>query len=96
MFAEINLKHHPGLVFLLKDGETQEDLLKLSKEALLLRWVNYHLQKSNYSGKEVKNFSSDIMDSVAYIYLLNQIAPRNHIPAVSLAPLDVRKLSKGL
>ena len=56
LFSEINLAHHPGLVLLLRDGETKEDLLKLTKEELLLRWMNYHLEKSAYPGKEVKNF----------------------------------------
>jgi hypothetical protein len=76
-------------VFLLKDGETKEDLLKLTKEELLLRWMNYHLAKSGYTGKEVKNFSSDIKDSVAYTYLLKQIAPHDTKPPLSLAPLNV-------
>ena len=54
------MKHVPGLVLLLRDGETAEDLLKLSPEELLLRWVNYQLQRSDYSGKPVTNFSGDI------------------------------------
>ena len=89
LFSEINLAHHPGLVFLLKDGESKEDLLRLTKEELLLRWMNYHLAKSGYPGREVKNFTNDIKDCVAYIYLLKQIAPNDTRPAVSLAPLSV-------
>ena len=89
LFSEINLAHHPGLVFLLKDGESKEDLLRLTKEELLLRWMNYHLAKSGYPGREVKNFTNDIKDSVAYIYLLKQIAPNDTRPSVSLAPLSV-------
>jgi hypothetical protein len=34
--------------------------LKLSPEELLLRWVNYQLRRSQYSGKPVANFSGDI------------------------------------
>jgi plastin-3 len=94
LFSEINLTHHPGLVFLLKDGETKEDLLKLTKEELLLRWMNYHLAKSGYTGKEVKNFSSDIKDSVAYTYLLKQIAPHDTKPPLSLAPLNESDVNK--
>ncbi len=89
MFSDIDLSHHPGLVLLLRDGETKEYLLKLSKEDLLLRWMNYHLAKSGYSGREIKNFSSDIKDSIAYTYLLKQIQPQNHHPGVTLAPLNV-------
>ena len=58
--SEINLKHVPGLVLLLRDGEKPEDLLKLSPEELLLRWFNYQLQRSQYKGKAVTNFSGDI------------------------------------
>lgn len=50
----------PGLVLLLRDGETAEHLLKMSPEELLLRWVNYQLKRSDYSGKPVTNFSGDI------------------------------------
>lgn len=95
LFSEINLTHHPGLVMLLKDGESKEDLLKLTKEELLLRWFNYHLARSAYSGREVKNFGNDIKDSVAYSHLLKQICPSNHQPTVTLAPLNVNlKFSK--
>ena len=50
----------PGLVLLLRDGETTEDLLKLSPEELLLRWFNYQLRRSQYTGQPVMNFSGDI------------------------------------
>lgn len=88
LFAEINLTHHPGLVLLLNDGESKEDLLKLTKEELLCRWVNYHLARAG-TDKRVKNFSTDIKDSVAYVHLLKQISPANQQPAVSLNPLNV-------
>ena len=80
---------HPGLVALLNEGETKEDLLKLTKEELLLRWVNYHLSRSSYSGNPIRNFAGDIKDSVAYTYLLNQIAPKNYEPPLNLGPLNV-------
>jgi hypothetical protein len=43
--------------------------MRLSPEEILLRWVNYHLEKSG-SNKRIKNFGGDI--SVSYhetIYL---------------------------
>lgn len=48
--------------------------MKLSPEELLIRWVNYHLARSN-CGRQITNFTTDIKDSVAYIHLLHQIAP---------------------
>lgn len=92
--SEINLKHVPGLVLLLRDGEKPEDLLKLSPEELLLRWFNYQLQRSEYKGKPVTNFSSDIKDSEAYTYLLNVIAPANTKPPVGLDPLRENDLRR--
>jgi len=59
---------------LLEEGETLEEFMQLSPEQILIRWVNYHLARAQ-CGRVITNFSSDIKDSVAYIHLLNQIAP---------------------
>lgn len=75
LLSEVNLASHPGLVHLLEEGETIDDLLKLSPEEILIRWVNYHLRKAGIN-RQIANFSSDIKDSIAYIHLLHQIAPR--------------------
>jgi len=74
LLSDINLQQFPGLVALLEEGETLEDLMKLSPEEILIRWVNYHLSRSN-CGRRIANFTTDIKDSVAYIHLLHQIAP---------------------
>ncbi|XP_013406990.1 plastin-2 [Lingula anatina] len=74
LLSDINLQNFPGLVLLLEEDETIEDLMKLSPEAILIRWVNYHLRNAN-CGRQISNFTSDIKDSVAYIHLLGQIAP---------------------
>jgi len=86
LLSEINLAHHPGLVHLLEDDETLEDLQKLSPEQILLRWVNYHLKNAGCT-RRVTNFSGDIMDSEAYTYLLHQIAPKEKM--VDLGPLGL-------
>ena len=74
MFAVINLHDQPGLAALLQDDETIEDLMKLSPEQILLRWVNYQLRQSGCE-RQITNLTSDIKDSVVYIHLINQIAP---------------------
>ncbi|XP_041365894.1 plastin-3-like [Gigantopelta aegis] len=76
LLSDIDLQHHPGLVRLLMEGETIEDLRKLSPEQILLRWVNYHLANAPETDRQISNFSEDIKDSEAYTYLLHQIAPR--------------------
>lgn len=75
LFNQITLEHCPGLTSLLNDEERIDDLLKLSPEAILLRWVNYHLDRAGVA-RRCTNFQSDIMDSEVYSYLLKQIAPQ--------------------
>lgn len=48
----------PALIALLHEGEELEELMKLSPEELLLRWVNYHL--TNAGWHPINNFSQDI------------------------------------
>lgn len=47
-----------ALIALLREGESLEDLMKLSPEELLLRWANYHLE--NAGCNKITNFSTDI------------------------------------
>lgn len=73
LFSQITLDHCPGLASLLYGDEKLEDLMKLSPEAILLRWVNHHLEKAGVA-RRCTNFQSDIVDSEVYTYLLKQIA----------------------
>jgi len=70
----INLRDQPGLAALLEEDETLEDLMKLSPEQILVRWVNYQLRQSNCD-RQITNLTNDIKDSVVYSHLINQIAP---------------------
>ncbi|XP_044007158.1 plastin-2 [Aphidius gifuensis] len=74
LFNQITLENCPGLATLLQDGERIEDLLKLSPEAILLRWVNHHLENAGIS-RRCHNFQSDITDSEIYSHLIKQISP---------------------
>ncbi|XP_051825222.1 plastin-3 isoform X1 [Antechinus flavipes] len=83
LFADIELSRNEALAALLRDGETLEDLMKLSPEELLLRWANFHLENSgwhkiNNLSSDIKliDFSNSVKDSRAYFHLLNQIAPK--------------------
>ncbi|XP_062295724.1 plastin-1-like [Scomber scombrus] len=72
LFADIEISKHEGLIALLNDGESLEQLMASSPEELLLRWVNFHLL--NAGTEPISNFSDDIKDSRAYFYLLDQIS----------------------
>lgn len=47
---------------------------QLSPEAILIRWVNYHMERSG-NNRRLNNFTSDVKDSVIYTHLLQQIQP---------------------
>ncbi|XP_034358446.2 plastin-3-like [Arvicanthis niloticus] len=66
LFADIELRRNEALMALLQDGETLEELMKLSPEELLLRWANFHLENSGW--QKINNFSADIKDSKAYFH----------------------------
>ncbi|KFP23750.1 Plastin-1, partial [Colius striatus] len=74
LFADIEISRNEALIALVSEGEELDQLMKLSPEELLLRWVNYHL--ANAGWQKISNFSQDIKDSRAYYHLLNQIAPK--------------------
>lgn len=76
LFNQITLENCPGLATLLQNGEKIEELIKLSPEAILLRWVNFHLNRAGIS-RQCHNFQTDITDSEIYTYLMKQIAPND-------------------
>lgn len=77
IFNQINLEHCPGLVNLVGDDiDELSELMKLSPENILLRWVNHHLRKAGVS-RRIHNFTKDVSDSEIYTHLLYQIAPKS-------------------
>lgn len=81
LLSDLNLKAHPELIRLLKEGETMQDFLKLSPEEILKRWMNFHLKNAE-SDRRVNNFSGDVKDSEAYAIVMEEIAPNNLKSAV--------------
>lgn len=76
IFNKINLEQCPGLINLVGgDIEGLDELMKLSPENILLRWVNHHLEKAGVN-KRLHNFTKDVSDSEIYTHLLYQIAPK--------------------
>lgn len=74
LFNQITLENCPGLASLLRSDERLEDLMRMSPENILLRWVNYHLERAGTS-RRMTNFNTDVRDSEIYSYLIKQIAP---------------------
>jgi plastin-1 len=74
LLKTVNLTNHPELFRLLKPGEQISDLLKLTPEQILIRWMNYHLEHAK-SKRVATNFTSDLSDSEILTIVLNQVAP---------------------
>ena len=72
MTQSINLKHCPEIMKLAQGDETLQDLNKLAPEDILIRWINYHLEKAGQE-RRVKNLGKDLADSEALLYVLNQL-----------------------
>ncbi|KAA1473084.1 hypothetical protein DENSPDRAFT_839506 [Dentipellis sp. KUC8613] len=85
LLSQVDIKLHPELYRLCEDGETIDDLLRLTPDQILLRWFNYHLKQAGWQ-RRVKNFSKDVSDGENYTVLLNQLKPDE----CSLAPLQTR------
>ncbi|KDR72676.1 hypothetical protein GALMADRAFT_252855 [Galerina marginata CBS 339.88] len=88
LLAQVDIKLHPELYRLCEEGETIDDLLRLTPDQILLRWFNYHLKAAGWK-RRVNNFSRDVSDGENYTVLLNQLKPDQ----CSRAPLqtsDVR------
>ncbi|KAH9301560.1 hypothetical protein KI387_013143, partial [Taxus chinensis] len=87
LLADLDLKKTPELVELVDDSKEVEELMNLAPEKVLLRWMNFHLRKTDFK-KVVSNFSSDLKDGDAYVYLLNALAPEY----CNLSPLESKDL----
>lgn len=104
LLAQVDIKLHPELYRLCEEGETIEDLLRLTPDQILLRWFNYHLKAAGWHRRfvssppygacpdsrvrRVNNFSRDVSDGENYTVLLNQLKPDE----CSRAPLQTRDL----
>ncbi|KAH9991525.1 calponin homology domain-containing protein [Russula vinacea] len=87
LLAQVDIKLHPELYRLCEEGETIDDLLRLTPDQLLLRWFNYHLKQAGWH-RRVNNFSKDVSDGENYTVLLNQLKPDE----CSRSPLQTRDL----
>lgn len=69
---KISLKDCPEIMKLGQEGEELKDILKLTSEVVLIRWINYHLMKAGQDRK-VTNLGKDLSDSFALFHVLNQL-----------------------
>ena len=68
----ISLKDCPEIMRLAGEGESLQDLLKLTPEAILIRWINFHLKKIGVDRK-INNLGQDLKDSTAILQVLNSL-----------------------
>jgi hypothetical protein len=78
---------------LAEEGEQLSDLLKLAPEAILIRWINFHLKKQG-ADKKVANLGSDLKDSIAILHVLNSL-DKDRCTLAALSESDVNKRAEG-
>ena len=72
LMAGVDLATNPNLVVLLEEDETLADLERLGPEAILLRWVNYHLSRDpKYEAGPITNFKKDIRGQFPRLFFIN-------------------------
>eukprot|EP00048_Salpingoeca_helianthica_P016895 m.234702 g.234702 ORF g.234702 m.234702 type:complete len:779 (+) comp19729_c0_seq1:152-2488(+) len=74
LMSRLTIHLHPELIRLVGPGEDLARFLQLPPEDVLLRWVNYHIERAGLSRK-MTNFGSDVMDSTIYATLLHALDP---------------------
>lgn len=72
MSSKLTLKDTPEIMRLAQEGEELADLQKLQTEQLLIRWINYHLEKAGQE-RRVANLGKDLADSFALFHVLNRL-----------------------
>lgn len=72
---QIHIRRHPEIIVLKKQDEEDEEMQKMHYEEVLLRWLNWHIQKDG-GKKVVKNFGNDLRDSEAYGHVMSNISDR--------------------
>ncbi|KAI0795467.1 fimbrin [Abortiporus biennis] len=87
LLSQVDIKIHPELYRLCEEGETIDDLLRLTPDQILLRWFNFHLKAAGWK-RRVNNFSRDVSDGENYTVLLNQLKPES----CSRAPLQTKDI----
>lgn len=86
---KITLKETPEIMRLAEEGEELKDLLKLPVETILIRWINFHLNKAGQT-RRVANLGKDLSDSFALFHVLNQLDNKN----CSLDGIDTEDLNE--
>jgi plastin-1 len=90
LVKKISLKDCPEIMRLAEEGEQLQDLMKLAAEAILIRWINFHLRKQGVD-KKVGNLGGDLKDSVALLHVLNSLDAAKCNSGAGLAEADLVK-----
>ena len=93
LFKEINLKKVPEIIVLAEPNEQLEDILKLSSEGIIVRWLNYHLKQAKQP-PIVKDLGADLKNCHTFMHVLSQLDPT--FDKSILGEADVKKRSEAV
>jgi len=72
LLERINIKSNPGIILLAEEGETTKDIMQLSGEKILVRWLRYELVQAGQEPK-VKEINSELKDLVVFSHVMSQL-----------------------
>lgn len=78
LLNDVNVLENVQVIALKRDTETLQQFMKLEDREVLLRWINYQLQRGGNGSDDqevVQNFGADLRDSSVYVRLLRTVAP---------------------
>lgn len=85
----ISLKECPEIFRLAEGDEELADLVKLSPEKILIRWVNFHLKAAGQETR-IANLGKDLKDGKVLTYVLNQLSDKCSLEGISDAEDSTR------
>lgn len=72
LLERVNIKTVPSIILLAEEGESAKDIMELSSERILVRWLRYMLKKA---GQEptVNEINSELKDLMVFSHVMTQL-----------------------
>lgn len=73
LLEKISIKSNPGIILLAEEGESAKDIMQLSGEKILVRWIRYELAQAGQTIQVKEISSSELKDLVVLSYVMLQV-----------------------
>lgn len=73
LLERISIKNNPGIILLAEEGESAKDIMQLSGEKILVRWIRYELVQAGQTIQVKEISGSEFKDLIVLCYVMSQI-----------------------